>query len=306
MSTDYWSPAKILVVDDSATVRASITRVLRNAGHSLLEAKDGAQALWLLSDNKNIELILSDLEMPVLDGLGFLSAVRERPQTRNLPMIMISSVTDRERVVECLQAGANDFVSKPVVEGELLVRVRNSLALFRTIQELSVMAETDYLTGLYNKRYLKDLLDREMERSRRGQAPLSVIMADLDHFKRVNDNYGHQVGDEVLRHFAKRICAQLRPYDQVVRYGGEEFTVIMPGCGENGLKKLAERIRARMQDPMETSKGELSVTVSLGGAVYIPDSTEPQRALISRADQALYQAKETGRNRLVMAPPQVN
>ena len=297
-----WEPGKILVVDDSKTVRKSVASVLEKQGHKVYEAQDGAKALWSLRSIPSMEIVLLDLEMPILDGLGLLHILRENDATRQLPVIMISSVEKNEKVVECLYAGANDFVRKPIVPEEIVVRVRNTLELSRTLRKLTDMSRTDHLTGLANKRHLETVLHGEMERSRRSGDHLGVVFADLDHFKKVNDNYGHQVGDEVLRLFSERLKHATRPYDNLFRYGGEEFVIVSPGSDAEGLFSLAERIRkAVAQEEFATSRENLKVTASLGCALFDPGADKNPDQLLTRADGALYNAKETGRNRVVVA-----
>ncbi len=302
-SESIWEPGTILLVDDSALVRQTISELLASRGHKVITATDGAKALWLLVDRPGVELVLLDLEMPILDGRRFLRHLRERDETRDLPVIVISAVVNTQTVVECLSAGASDFVRKPLVPEEVLVRVRNALALSRTIRRLATQAQTDHLTGLLNKRHLDQVLEDELERARRAQTPLGVIFADLDHFKLVNDNHGHRVGDQVLMEFSHRLRSQLRRYDQAIRYGGEEFVVLVPGIDREGLFSLAERLRIGMHEPIATAKGPLVVTVSLGLALFDPFTREDGAALINRADRALYQAKEAGRDRAALAPP---
>ena len=297
-----WEPGKILMVDDSRTERESVTSILEEHGHTVHEAQDGAKALWALRTIPAIELVLLDLEMPILDGLGLLRILRESDATRQLPVIMISAVEDKAKVVECLYAGANDFLRKPLIHEEIVVRVRNALALSRTLSELTDIARTDHLTGLANKRHLETILGGEMDRAKRSGSHLGVVFADLDHFKLVNDKYGHQVGDEVLKQFADRLKVCTRTYDHLFRYGGEEFVVVSPGSGRKGLLSLAERIRRDVGEAgFRTSGGELKVTTSLGCALFNPGVDKATGQLLARADVALYRAKENGRNRVAMA-----
>ena len=299
---ELWKPGTILIVDDSKTVRESVSAILREQGHTIFEAQDGAKALWSLRSNPSIEIVLLDLEMPILNGLGLLRILRESDATRQLPVIMISSVADKTKVVDCLYAGANDFIHKPLFAQEVLVRVRNALALSRTLRELTDVARTDHLTGLANKRHLEGSLGLEMERAKRSGGKLGLIFADLDHFKLVNDKYGHLVGDEVLKSFAERLKRITRTYDTLFRYGGEEFVVVSPGPGPKELMALAERMRSDVANKkFKTSGGEFSVTASFGCAFFSPARDKTMGELLARADAALYRAKEAGRNRVVMA-----
>ena len=299
----FSGPGTILVVDDSATARRNVIDALATQGHHTYEAEHGRRALDLLGRHRNIELVISDLEMPLLDGLGLIKALAASPDFSRLPVIMVSSVSEMERVIQCLEAGATDFIRKPFHSAHLLVRVRNTLTLTRTLRSLSDLAHRDPLTGVFNLRVFVEMLQRDLAASGRRSQPLAVIMADLDHFKGVNDTYGHQVGDEVLIQFARRAGDQMRAGDLLARYGGEEFAISAPDTDLDGALQLAERVRAAMDQPVSTSKGMVHTTVSLGVAVRDPDGDETASQLIERADQALYRAKEAGRNRVVASDP---
>ncbi|MCF8032766.1 MAG: diguanylate cyclase [Desulfarculaceae bacterium] len=293
---------RLLVVDDSATARSELARLLGQQGHSVRTAANGMEALRLLDRHPEVELILCDLVMPVLDGLGMLRMLASRGELRRHPVLIISSVDDMERVVGCLSHGAMDFVRKPFYPEEMVLRVRNALALNRTLQNLTSLAHRDPLTGLYNHRVFVETLQRELSRSQRSGAPVGLLFADLDRFKLVNDQHGHLVGDEVLKEFARRAQHAARRSDLVARYGGEEFTILAPEADPAGLQLLAERLRQSMLEPCATSKGSVKVTVSIGGAVYDPSAEdEPDHNhLLSLADAALYRAKEAGRNQVVI------
>jgi len=292
-------PGRLLVVDDSATARTELTRLLGEQGHSVRAAANGMEALRLLDRHPEVELVLCDLVMPVLDGMGVLKMLASRGELRRHPVIILSSMDDMRRVVGCLGAGAMDFVRKPYYPEEIVLRVRNALALSRTLNNLTSLAHRDPLTGLYNHRVFVETLQRELSRSQRSGVPLGLLFADLDHFKLVNDQHGHLVGDEVLKEFSRRARDVARRSDLVARYGGEEFTVLAPEADPAGLFLLAERLRLAMDEPCTTSNGGVRVTVSIGGAVYDP-TVEPapdHNQLLARADAALYRAKEAGRNR---------
>jgi len=295
-------PGRLLVVDDSATARAELSRLLGEQGHSVRTAANGMEALRLLDRHPEVELVLCDLVMPVLDGMGVLQMLAARGELRRHPVIILSAVNDMQRVVGCLAAGAMDFVRKPYYPEEMVLRVRNSLALSRTLNNLTSLAHRDPLTGLYNHRVFVETLQRELSRSQRSGVTVGLLFADLDHFKGVNDQYGHLVGDEVLKEFARRARDVARRSDLVARYGGEEFTVLAPEADPAGLYLLAERLRLAMEEPFTTSRGSVRVTVSIGGAVYDPAAglKPDHNRLLARADAALYQAKEAGRNRVII------
>ncbi|MCF8041442.1 MAG: diguanylate cyclase [Desulfarculaceae bacterium] len=293
-------PGRLLVIDDSKTAREDLISLLENKGHSVLTAKNGLEGLRVLDRHPEIELLLCDLVMPVLDGLGVLKMLAGRGDLRRHPVMILSSLDEMQGVVSCLTAGAMDFVRKPFFPEEMALRVRNTLALTRTLNNLSSLAHRDPLTGLFNHRVFVEMLQRELSRSRRSGAPLGLLFADLDRFKLVNDRYGHLVGDEVLKEFSRRVQQEARRSDLVARYGGEEFTVVAPEADWSGLYTLAQRIRQAMEEPCATSAGPVMVTVSIGGAVYDPsqDQNPDHNRLLSQADRALYIAKDAGRNRV--------
>ncbi|MBU2469412.1 MAG: diguanylate cyclase [Proteobacteria bacterium] len=291
---------RLLVIDDSQTARKGLSQLLQNKGHSVLTASNGMAGLRVLDRHPEIELILCDLVMPVLDGLGVLKMLASRGELRQHPVIILSSLGEMQRVVACLTAGAMDFVRKPFFPEEMAIRVRNALTLTRTLNNLSSLAHRDPLTGLFNHRVFAEMLQRELSRSQRSGVSLGLLFADLDLFKSVNDRYGHLVGDEVLKEFSRRVLQVARHSDLVARYGGEEFTLLAPEADWEGLHTLAQRVRLAMEEPCVTSAGPVKVTVSIGGAVYDPRQHQApdHNRLISLADRALYLAKDAGRNRV--------
>ncbi|MCB2228420.1 MAG: diguanylate cyclase [Desulfarculaceae bacterium] len=295
-------PGRLLVVDADPESRAVMTRLLGAQGHAVRTAANGVEALRLLDRHPEVELVLSDLDTPVLDGLGLLRVLETRGELRRHPVVIISSVDDMPRVVSCLSSGAMDFVRKPFYPEEMVLRVRNALNLNRSLLNLTSLAHRDSLTGLYNQRLFMETLARELSRSQRSGHPVGLLFADLDRFKRVNDMYGHLVGDEVLKEFARRARQTARSSDFVARYGGEEFTIMAPDADPEGLWYLAERLRQATMEPFTTSKGEVRITVSVGGAVHDPHrSGEPDhKQLLALSDAALYRAKKAGRNRVVI------
>jgi two-component system cell cycle response regulator len=295
------APGVILVVDDSATARAAAAAPLSEQGHTVLDCRDGAEVLTALENNPQVELILCDLEMPGLDGLELLKVLAARRVLSKHPVIMLSAVQDLDSMAQCLEAGAVDFIRKPFFAPELLIRVRNLLSLSRANNRLAALAFQDPLTGLFNHRVFSEMLGRSVARSLRRKSPLGLIMADLDLFKRVNDTYGHPVGDQVLKEFARRASGQIRLGDLLSRYGGEEFAIIAADADLAASVAVAERVRAVLREPIPTAKGDIQISVSLGVAVLDPHLEQAAGQLVERADQALYQAKDQGRDRVVCA-----
>lgn len=298
---------RILIAEDDLTSRSILTAVLKKWDFDPIVTKDGAAAWELLQQPDAPGLILLDWNMPGLDGLEVCRRVRKL-DARNPPYVILLTARDRKGdIVQGLQAGANDYIAKPFDSEELQARIgvgRRMLELQSHLLEardaLVHQATHDSLTDILNRRAILDRLAQEISRAQREQAPLSVGMFDIDHFKTINDAHGHQAGDEALIAFTGCIRARLRNYDIFGRYGGEEFLVIAPGSvGHNG-ESLYERLRAGVAAAeIPTHAGPLSLTVSIGVAPGTGFSTVD--ALLAAADAALYQAKAEGRNRVVYA-----
>jgi diguanylate cyclase (GGDEF)-like protein len=243
-------------------------------------------------------LALLDWQMPGMDGIEVCRELRQEAHLPYTYLVLVTGRGGREQMLDGLQAGADDFLAKPVDASELQARLLAGRRIVALQERLRELATHDALTGLWNRGAILDLLERELNRSRREDGPLGVVLADLDHFKKINDGWGHLGGDQVLRQAAERMRSALRPYDTVGRYGGEEFLVVLPGCGEGQAARLAERLRQSVAAaPVELENGWTSVTLSLGVAV-VEAGGEPVQAseLLRTADEALYRAKAAGRN----------
>ncbi|HEX9873939.1 MAG TPA: diguanylate cyclase [Deferrimonas sp.] len=303
----------ILIIDDSAVVRQQILTTLRKAAlfETHHEAADGIEG-FKAALNQSFDVIVCDLEMPGMDGFKFLAMRNSREELRDVPVIMLTGREDLETKIRGLDQGASDYVTKPFDPAELVARVRVQLkiktlqdALKKSNQLLLQLSNTDPLTGLHNRRYLMDTLAREVERSCRTDIPLSLVMIDIDHFKRVNDTYGHQVGDAVLVAVAALLQGQLRPYDTAARFGGEEFVLVLPSTELAAAGAVAERLRKLTANLSFAKEGaaDLGLTISAGVAIVSPGSIVNADDLIRQADTALYRAKQDGRNRVVLASP---
>jgi two-component system cell cycle response regulator len=297
--------ASILVIEDSDAHRAEIRRAVEGSGlfDRVLEAADGIRGLKLLV-SESVDVVLCDLEMPGLDGEKILRVKAATPGRENVPFLFLTASCDVERRVHLLATGACDALVKPFHPEELVARLALHLKVKRLQDELRVKNSTlarlstvDELTGLRSRRYVCDLLSVELLRARRYRTSLAVLMADLDHFKQVNDRYGHLAGDAVLRGVAQRLLGSFRATDTAGRYGGEELLVVLPQNTAAGAARLAERWRRDVAEaPFEVAGGEpVSVTLSAGVAEYRDDFEIPED-LIAAADAALYRAKEKGRN----------
>lgn len=306
---------RILVVDDSAPVRAAVAETLRQAGDlgEVLEAEDGLVALRLMAEERP-DLVVCDLVMPGCDGIQLLRLRAAKPELASIPVLILTADTELDRKVELFDRGASDYVCKPFDPRELVARVRVHLRLKLMAEDLAAANEklyrlscTDPLTELFNRRHFNNVLDVEVARLQRYGIPLALILADVDHFKRVNDEHGHPVGDEVLRRVAVTLGRSVRKADVVARYGGEEIAIVLTNTGTAGAFVLAERLRAAVETtPVQAGERTVRCTASFGVAAADTSADVTDAAkLVSRADCALYAAKRDGRNRVVMWGPEL-
>ncbi|WP_028102460.1 diguanylate cyclase domain-containing protein [Pseudoduganella violaceinigra] len=302
--TDQARNGRLLIVDD-AMENIQILNHALGGEHEVLFALNGEKALELAHEQRP-DLILLDAVMPGLDGYDVCAALRASPDVLGIPVIFVTALTTPEDETRALEAGAVDFITKPFNIAVVRARVRTHLTLKRQSDAMRELTLTDALTGVANRRSFNDTLDNEWRRCARAQAMLSVIMIDIDHFKRYNDAYGHQAGDICLRQVANAMvpCAGRTP-DLLARYGGEEFVILLPQVGQQGAETVAQRILASVRElaiPHRMSSASDTVTVSLGVATVMPaDGHCDADALVRSADHALYQAKESGRNRFCVA-----
>lgn len=305
----------ILLVDDSRVARLKIEQVLRRYGicSSFLHAENGATGLRVLGE-EGPDLVLCDIEMPGSDGFEFLRQKGAESRIAEIPVIML---TGREAVdvkVRCLEAGAADYLVKPFHEQELVARVKVHLQLKvlrddlrRKNEALELLARVDALTAVANRLHLGECLRREFSRERRQGAPFGLAIVDVDHFKQVNDKFGHQVGDQVLREVARRLRRGVREHDLVARYGGEEFALLLLQSSPEQATAVAERCRRSVsQSPVEVGQEGLRITLSAGVSYHPGSGAESEDELMRQADRALYRAKRQGRDRTeVWAPSRV-
>jgi len=299
------TPATILVADDSLVIRAVVRGGLETEDYIVIEAHDGVSALEQCRQNRP-DVVLLDIEMPGLDGHQVLAQLKADSELKNIPVVFLSSRTSMDDVVAGLRGGAQDYLKKPFEPVELLARVGSAVQvkklqdqLWQRNAELDRMTRTDSLTGLYNRWHLEQELNNQRISADRHHDPLAVILLDIDHFKKVNDTYGHPAGDLVLCEFASRLTEGLRAGDIAGRWGGEEFLVILPRTDLASAVDVAERIRTLTAATTINAAGQqITVTVS-GGCALGP--TQDPGALIQIADTHLYQAKAAGRNRILAA-----
>lgn len=302
---------KLVIIDDILPNALLIKGIVKRIGD--VEATtftDPVEALrWCKVEDP--DLILLDYHMPELNGIEFLEAARRHDTLADTPIVVITGEEDKEVFYRALDAGANDFLHKPIDDVELIARSRNMLRLRARQQDLAVatdklreLANIDALTGLANRRYFLECYGIEFERALRYRRPLSVAMLDIDHFKRVNDSHGHDAGDKVLRALSEIIVRELRTVDRVGRWGGEEFAICLTETGIDGAKQACERlVAAAAAAAVDTDDGRIGFTVSIG-VTAITSAVKDPPGLLKRADALLYQAKSAGRNCVVVDRPE--
>ncbi|MPZ56730.1 MAG: PleD family two-component system response regulator [Rhizobiales bacterium] len=297
---------RVLVVDDRQASYERLATMLA-AEHQVDVEPDPNEALFHAADG-DYDLLIVSLALENFDALRLCSQVRSLERTRNLPILAVSDADNNARLVRGLEIGVNDYLLRPVDKNELLARARSQIRKKRYTERLRdnvqmsiEMAITDALTGLYNRRYMETHLSTLIDQMLGRGKPLSVLIVDIDYFKAVNDNHGHDAGDDVLREFAMRVRKSIRGIDLACRYGGEEFVIVMPETDMTVATMVAERLRRRIaSDPFSIGQDQnkIEVTISIGIAA-LSDAKDTAAAMLKRADQALYRAKRDGRNRVV-------
>jgi diguanylate cyclase (GGDEF)-like protein len=301
---------KILVAEDDPIARCLVEQALTGDGYQPVYAEDGESAWDLLRKEDCPKMAILDWMMPRMDGLEVCRRLRELKNRPYVYVVLLTSMNQIDDIVAGLEAGADDYLTKPFQPRELLARLRTGRRILDLQEQLTAARRTveyeathDHLTGVWSRSAIIEFLKRELSRGRREGKPVGVAMADIDHFKQVNDAFGHLVGDAVLREAAERFRSALRVYDTIGRYGGEEFMVVMPGCDLPSAQKVSERLRqALCETRLTTFEGGLRLTISIGVT-----STEDLRHIdvepvIKTADDALYEAKRAGRNCVIARP----
>jgi len=295
----------LIAEDDRASARILESR-LERWGYEPVIARDGTQALYILQQDNCPRVALLDWMMPGIDGPEVCRRVRKLVPEPYRYIIMLTVKDLKDDLIQGLEAGADDYLSKPVDFQELQVRLRTGVRIVELQRQLTEVRDQlqhqamhDSLTGIWNRNSVLDALDREISRASREKRPVAVAMLDLDFFKRVNDTHGHPAGDVVLKEMARRIRSSMRDYDSLGRYGGEEFMIVLPGCDEAGARSQAERIRRVVSaEPVQLSDKSITITASLGIALWLPGMQPLAEPIIQASDSALYAAKAAGRNRV--------
>jgi two-component system, cell cycle response regulator len=300
---------KVLIADDDPISRLMVEHSLKKWGYEVVSISDGTAAHQALLADDTPRMAVLDWMMPGFTGPELCYEVRQRVGRPYTYLLLVTSREGKEDVISGLNAGADDYLTKPVHPEELHARLRVGVRILELEDKLVAAQEVlqhkathDSLTGLLNRAAIMDLLRRELARAPRENSYCGVLLADLDHFKTVNDTLGHAAGDEVLREAAARLTAGVREYDAVGRYGGEEFLLVLPGCDASALRDRAEHILASFRDrPFEAAGTPLRVTVSMGAASSADWPGVAPDALVRCADGSLYQAKRGGRDRTEVA-----
>jgi diguanylate cyclase (GGDEF)-like protein len=295
---------RILIAEDHPQLGQLLCQQLHPWGYETIHVYDGRGALDVLRGPDAPRLALLDWLMPGLDGIELCRRLRAEAGASYPYLILMTGQGGRQQMLEGLEAGADEFLSKPVEPAELKARLGAARRIVAMQEQLRDQASRDALTGVWNRAAALSFLERELERARRQGQTLAVALADLDHFKRVNDTLGHFAGDAVLREAARRMLNSLRPYDAVGRYGGEEFLIVLPDCDADAALGLAERLRQCVtQERIEVEEREIQITLSLGVAALTGQVELDAVELLRAADSALYEAKRMGRNRVVFGTP---
>ena len=289
----------VLIVDDGKANIIALAHIL-SPEYTVYAAKNGRDAIEIANEHAP-DVILLDVLMPESDGYEVLAQLKSEEQTRTIPVIFVTELNNIEDEVRGLNLGASDYISKPYSPAIVRLRVQNQIKIVNQINKINILSVTDQLTGLPNRRYFDDQMNREWGRSKREKMPLSLLLLDVDKFKILNDTYGHLTGDEVLKIVANTLKESLKRITDIVsRWGGEEFIVLLSNTGSDGALNVAEQIRVNIeQTPIPVTNGETTkLTISIGVGTLIATQDCSPDTLISHADKALYRAKSTGRNRV--------
>ncbi len=300
----------ILIVEDDPVARKRLKITLRKAGHTVTLAENGKQALKLYEKNF-FPIVLTDWMMPEINGLDLCRRLRTNDFPGYVYIIILTAKDSKESIVSGLDAGADDYITKPFHSAELQVRLKTAIRILEMEKDFKMANEkirtlsiTDPLTGCYNRAYISERLPKEIKKARRYQHPLSVVMCDLDHFKQVNDKYGHHIGDCLLKEFVKSTLESIRDdTDWLARYGGEEFLIVVPETDYRGAYLMAERLRTGIyRESVKIEQHQILYTASFGISGFLPSTKKSAVSpdmMIGKADEYLYQCKQQGRNLVI-------
>nr|WP_319493207.1 diguanylate cyclase [uncultured Desulfobacter sp.] len=295
---------KILIAEDDPIFRAILENNLKKWGYQVVSTSDGGQAWDIISKPGCPNIVISDWMMPEIDGPQLCRKVRAHEAPRYVYFIILTAKGEQQDILRGLEAGVDDYLTKPIDYSELKYRIRIGERIIALEEKVLELARKDSLTGTLNRRSFNEKLDEALERAARNSPPLSLIMTDIDHFKQVNDRYGHMVGDQVLKQFVSQMKQVIRPYDFIGRCGGEEFILCLPDCSINQGRDIAERMRSKIETtPIHISTGgsPIHITASFGISSFSSADEKNAELLIKKADDALYEAKRDCRNCVRMA-----
>ncbi|WP_172201860.1 diguanylate cyclase [Campylobacter sp. RM16188] len=288
---------KVMVIEDSLTFRNSSKKILKSLQFEVFAAAHGEEALSYFKDNPDIKLIITDYRMPVKDGLEVLKEVRKDKDKNSLGVIVMTSPKDEINAAVFLKSGANDFIAKPFEKEELISRVNNTIEAMENIERIANFANHDFLTGACNRRYFYENIEEYLKKIKQKNENYALAMIDIDHFKKINDTYGHDSGDKAIKFLAKKLMDATKGSDIVARFGGEEFCVVLKNIPQEEAVKFFVNLRAVIASSMVTLKTQsIKMTVSIGLAFGDNESNVDE--MLELADKALYAAKKNGRNRV--------
>jgi diguanylate cyclase (GGDEF)-like protein len=295
---------KILIAEDDLISCKALENNLKEWGYVVVSARNGNQA-WKLVKANDIRLAILDWNMPGIDGIELSHRIRNEYQKEDSKYIYIILLTGRggqDNIIQGLSTGADDYMTKPYSFVELKYRVQNGERIIKNEDKRIRLASLDNLTKLWNRNKIFDFLDTELKRGERENTPTGVVMIDIDHFKRVNDRYGHLIGDEVLIEVADRLKNAIRPYDRIGRYGGDEILVVLPNCGNKEAKNIAKRLYDSVaNEKIPTEVGSLKINISIGGVSNERYPQVSKMEMIQASDTALLSAKKKGRDRIILS-----
>ena len=291
---------KVMVAEDSAPFRNNLKKILTSLQFQVFTAAHGEEAMSYFSDNPDMKLVVCDYRMPVKDGLEVLKEIRAAGDKNQIGVLMMTSPSENVNGAIFLKNGANDFIAKPFVKEELICRVNNLIEAMENINQIADFANKDFLTGVYNRRYFYDDMNEYVAYAEERAEPYAVAMLDIDHFKQINDTYGHDGGDKALKTLAKKLIDETKKGDLVARFGGEEFCIVLKNVSNEEAVKFFVNLRASIANcKVQLKKEQIKFTVSIGVAFSRSDYRLDE--LLELADEALYRAKENGRNRVEIA-----
>lgn len=289
---------KIMVVDDSSVFRNQMKKMVENLFFQVFALAHGEEALFILEENPDIKIVITDYNMPVMDGLELTKAIRKKYTKNQLSIFVLSSTDDSDISAMFLKRGATDYINKPFSKEELSCRINNAIEALENIDTITNFTSRDFLTGLYNRRYFFSTVEPYFTEAAALDDGFVTAMIDIDHFKNINDAYGHDIGDKVIVHFSEILRSNVQHHDIVSRFGGEEFCVLLKGSTKEEAATVFERIvQTVAATPLLLEDGrEIVFTISIGVALYCENTLSDT---INEADQKLYEAKKSGRNRIV-------